>query len=133
MTLQAQDDGASNLYWRLVRLHQVNGDWDKITGCESRIDEAGHGPEALLGSRICHSSDGSLCDCGAAMSEGLIVRNIHRPCQFHLRVIQEAGSAPLPLSEDVVGLIGQDVSGGKHVLTMVSTTATMSAASATRG
>ena len=71
--------------------------------------------------------------CGAATSEGLIVRSIHRHCQFHLRVIQETGSAPLPLSEDVVGLNGQDVSGGKHVLSMVSTTATMSAASATRG
>ena len=46
MTLQAQDDGASNLYWRLVRRHQVNRDWDKITGCESRSEEAGHGPEA---------------------------------------------------------------------------------------
>ena len=103
------------------------------TGCESRSEEAGHGPEARLGSRICHSSDGSLCECGAATSEGLIVRSIHRHCQFHLRVIQEAGSAPLPLSEDVVGLIGQDVSGWKHVLAMVSTTATMSAASATRG
>ena len=45
-------------------------------------------------------------------SEGVIVRSIHRHCQFHLRVIQEAGSAPLPLSYDVVGLIGQDVSGG---------------------
>ena len=33
----------------------------------------------------------------------------------------------------MVGLIGQDVSGAKHVLRMVSTTATMSAASATRG
>ena len=109
MTLQAQDDGASNLYWRLVRRHQVNRDWDKITGCESPSEEAGHGPEARLGSRICHSSAGSLCDCGAATSEGLIVRSIHRHCQFHLRVIQEAGSAPLPLSEDVVGLIGQDV------------------------
>ena len=116
MTLQAQNDGASNLYWRLVRRHQVNRDWDKITGCESRSEEAGHGPEARLGSRICHSSDGSLCDCGAATSEGLIVRSIHIYCQFHLRVIQEAGSAPLPLSEDVVGLIGQDVSGGSTFL-----------------
>ena len=67
------------------------------------------------------------------MSEGLIVRRIRRHCQFHHRVIQEAGSAPLPLSECVVGLIGQDVSGAGHVLTMVSTTATMSAASSTRG
>ena len=116
MTLQAQNDGASNLYWRLVRRHQVNRDWDKITGCESRSEEAGHGSEARLGSRICHSSDGSLCDCGAATSDGLIVRSIHRHCQFHLRVIQEAGSAPLPLSEDVVGLIGQDVSGGSTFL-----------------
>ena len=98
------------------------------------IEEAGHGPEARLGSRICRSNDGSLCDCGQLRlnSEGLIVRSIHRHCEFHLRVIQEAGSAPLPLSEDVVGLIGQDVSGAKHVLAMVSTTATMSAASATR-
>ena len=58
-------------------------------------EEASHGPEARLGSRICHSSDGSLCDCGAATSEGLIVRSTHRHCQFHLRVIQEAGYAPL--------------------------------------
>ena len=35
--------------------------------------------------------------------------------------------------EDVVVLIGQDVSGTKHILTMISTTAAMSAASATRG
>ena len=80
MTLQAQNGGASNLYWLLVRRHQVNRDWDKITGCESRSEEAGHGPEARLGSRICHSSDGSLCDCGAATSEDLIVRSIHRHC-----------------------------------------------------
>ena len=33
----------------------------------------------------------------------------------------------------MVGLIGQDVSGAKHVLTMVSTTAKMSAAPAMRG
>ena len=98
---------------------QVKRDWNKITGCESGREEAGYGPEARLGSRICHSSDGSLCDYGAVTSEGLIVRSFHRQCQFHHRVIQEAGSAPLPLSEDVVGLIGQDVSGAKHVLSMV--------------
>ena len=57
-----------------------------------------------------------------------IVRSVHRHCQFHLRVIQEAGSAPQPRSEDVVGLIGQDVSGAKHVLTMISSAATMSVA-----
>ena len=46
MTLQAQDDGASNHYWRLARRHQVKRDWCKITRCESRSEEAGHGPEA---------------------------------------------------------------------------------------
>ena len=56
-----------------------------------------------LGSRIGQCSDGSLCDYGAATSEGLIVRSIHRHWQFHLRLIQEAGTAPLPLSDDVVG------------------------------
>ena len=55
MTLQAQDDDASNLYWRLVRRHRVKRDWNKITGCESRSEEVGHGPEERLGSRICHS------------------------------------------------------------------------------
>ena len=69
----------------------------------------------------------------AATYECLVVRSIHRHCQFHLRVIQEAGSAPLSISEDVVGVIDQDVSGVKHVLTMGSTTATMYASSATRG
>ena len=133
MILQAQDDGASNLYWRLVRRHQVKRDWNKITGCESRSEEAGPGPEARLGSCICHSSDGSLCEYGAATSESLIVRRIHRHCQFHIRVIQEAGSAPLHLSEYVVGVIGQDVNGAKHVLAMISTTAMMSAVSTTRG
>ena len=78
----------------------------KVTVYESRSEEAGHGPAARLGLRICHSSDGGLCDYAAASSEGLIARSIHRHCQFHLRVIQEAGSAPL------VGLIGQDVSRG---------------------
>ena len=47
----------------------------------------------------------------SSTSEGLIVRSIHRHCQFHLLLIQDAGSAPLPLNEDVVGLIGQDVRG----------------------
>ena len=44
----AGDDGASNLYWRLVPRHQAKRDWNKITGCESPSEEAGHGPEARL-------------------------------------------------------------------------------------
>ena len=111
----------------------IKRDWNKITWCESGSEEAGHGLEARVDSRICHSIDDSLCCYGAATYECLIVRSIHRHCQFHLRVIQEAGSAPLPFSEYAVGLIGQDVSGAKHVLQMVSTTATIYAASATRG
>ena len=97
MTLQAQYDGASNLYWRLVRRRQVKRDWNKITGCESRSEEVGHGPEARLGSRICHSRDGSMCDYGAATSEGLIVRSIHRYCQFHPRWFKKRALRHCPL------------------------------------
>ena len=47
--------------------------------------------------RICHSSDGILRDYGAATSEGLIVRSIHRHCQFRLRVFLEAALCHCPL------------------------------------
>ena len=97
MTLQAQYDGASNLYWRLVRRRQVKRDWNKITGCESCSEEVGHGPEARLGSRICHSRDGSMCDYGAATPEGLIVRSIHRYCQFHPRGFKKWALRHCPL------------------------------------